>query len=352
MQYKVLVLDENAKKMSLPIIKKIRDLVRAGATVTGIKPEMTPSLSDNVEEFRAIVKEVWESNYKNVSTNLMKMPILQSLDLVLKNHKIEPDFTHTKSDEKTEVLYVHRKLADQDIYWVNNRNDRVEDIEGSFRITGKIPELWNAETGESKKISFKIENGRTIIPLHLETWDAYFIVFKEATKLTNFSVSKTTEKQILQIETPWKVSFQEGRGAPANATFTTLKSWTENVDLGIKYFSGMAIYKNTFTVLSSGKGIYKIDLGEVKNLAEVIINGKSQGIVWKKPFKVELKDALKIGENSIEIKVTNLWVNRLIGDQQPDVKTKITYTTMPFYKTDSKLLPSGLMSPVKLILKN
>jgi hypothetical protein len=352
MQYRVLVLDENAKKMSLPVVKKIRDLVRAGAIVTGIKPEMTPSLSDNVEEFRAIVKEIWEANYKNVSTNLMKMTTLQSLESILQKMKIEPDFTHSNTDAKTEILYVHRKLADQDIYWVNNRNDRVEDVEGSFRITGKMPELWNAQTGESTKISYKIENGRTIIPLHLESWDAYFIVFKGITKLANFIVPKISEKQILQIETPWLVSFQEGRGAPTNATFNALKSWTENTDLGIRYFSGMAIYKNTFAVPSSGKGIYEIDLGEVKNLAEVIINGKSQGIVWKKPFKVELKDALKNGENTIEIKVTNLWVNRLIGDQQPDVKTKITYTTMPFYKAESPLLPSGLMSPVKLMLKN
>ena len=351
MQYRILVLDENAKKMSLPVIKKIRDLVRAGATVTGIKPEMTPSLSDNVDEFRAIVREVWESNYKNVSTNLMKMNEGQSLEKVIQNMKIQPDFTYSKTDEKTEVLYVHRKLSNQDIYWVNNRNDRVEDIEGSFRISGKIPELWNAQTGESKKVSYKIENGRTIIPLHLETWDAYFIVFKESTRLANFTVPKTSEEQILQIETPWKVSFQEGRGAPSNATFNTLKSWTENTDSGIKYFSGTAFYKNTFTVPSHAKGVYEIDLGDVKNLAEVIINGKSQGIIWKKPFKLELKDALKSGENSIEIMVTNLWVNRLIGDQQPDIKTKITYTTMPFYRADSPLLPSGLMGPVKVSIK-
>ncbi len=257
-----------------------------------------------------------------------------------------------KPDEKTEVLYVHRKLTDQEIYWVNNRNDRVEHIKGSFRITGKIPELWNAETGESKKLSYKMENGRNIIPLHLESWDAYFIVFREVSKLTNFTVPKTSKKQILQIETPWSVSFQEGRGGPENATFNILKSWTDNVDLGIKYFSGIAAYKNTFVVQSSSKGIYEIDLGEVKNLAEVIINGKSQGIVWKKPFKIELKEDLKNGENTIEIKVTNLWVNRLIGDQQPDVKTKISYTTMPFYRADSQLLPSGLMGSVKLILKN
>ena len=351
MQYNVLVLDENAKKMTLPVIKKIRDLVRAGVTLTGIKPEMTPSLSDNVEEFRAIVKEVWESNYKNVSISQMKMTTLQSMESVLQKMNIEPDFTFIKPEEKTEILFVHRKLADQDIYWVNNRNEKVEDVEASFRISGKIPELWNAQTGESEKISYKIENGRTIIPLHLESWDAYFIVFKEATKLFNYTVPKTSEQQILQIETPWAVSFQKGRGAPANTTFNVLKSWTENADSGIKYFSGTASYKNTFTIPLTAKAIYEIDLGEVKNLAEVIINGKSQGIVWKKPFKVKLKDALKVGENTIEIKVTNLWVNRLIGDQQPDVKTKITYTTMPFYRADSPLLPAGLMNPVKVLLK-
>ena len=352
MQYRVLVLDENAKKMSLPVVKKIRDLVRAGATVTGIKPEMTPSLSDNVEEFRAIVKEIWETNYKNVSTNQMKMTTLQSLEYVLQTMKIEPDFVHTKNDEKTNVLYVHRKLLDQDVYWVNNRNDRVEDVEANFRISGKTPELWNAQTGESKKLSYKIENGRTIIPLHLESWDAFFIVFKEPTKIANFTVPKSIEKQMLQIDTPWSVSFQEGRGAPSNATFNALASWTENSDSGIKYFSGTASYKNTFSLnlpSMNNRAIYEIDLGDVKNLAEVIVNGKSQGIFWKKPFKIVIKDALKSGENTIEIKVTNLWVNRLIGDQQPDVKTKITYTTMPFYRADSQLLSSGLLGPVKLM---
>ncbi len=92
-----------------------------------------------------------------------------------------------------------------------------------------------------------------------------------------------------------------------------------------------------------------LDLGDVKNLAEVIVNGKSLGIVWKKPFRVDVTGALKAGENKIEIKVTNLWVNRLIGDAQPGVTNKITYTTMPFYQANSKLLPSGLLGPVRII---
>ena len=93
-----------------------------------------------------------------------------------------------------------------------------------------------------------------------------------------------------------------------------------------------------------------IDLGTVNNLAEVIVNGKSLDVVWKMPFRVNVTHAVQAGVNSVEIKVTNLWVNRLIGDQQPDVKQKITYTTMPFYKADTPLLPSGLLGPVTFYL--
>jgi hypothetical protein len=92
-----------------------------------------------------------------------------------------------------------------------------------------------------------------------------------------------------------------------------------------------------------------LDLGDVKNLAEVVVNGRSLGIAWKKPFRVDVTDALKPGANSVEIRVTNLWVNRLIGDQQPGVATKVTYTTMSFYNASSRLLPSGLLGPVRVV---
>jgi hypothetical protein len=91
---------------------------------------------------------------------------------------------------------------------------------------------------------------------------------------------------------------------------------------------------------------YEIDLGDVKNVAEVFVNGKNMGTVWKTPFKVNITEGVKQGANTLEIKVTNLWVNRLIGDAQPDVKNKITFTTMPFYQANAALLPSGLLGPV------
>jgi hypothetical protein len=123
-------------------------------------------------------------------------------------------------------------------------------------------------------------------------------------------------------------------------------------DSGIKYFSGTATYSKIITApedwLSNKKEIW-IDLGSVQNLAEVVVNGKSLGIVWKAPFRINISSALKKGENKLEVRVTNLWVNRLIGDQQPDVKKMITYTSMRFYQASSPLLQSGLLGPVQII---
>jgi hypothetical protein len=92
-----------------------------------------------------------------------------------------------------------------------------------------------------------------------------------------------------------------------------------------------------------------LDLGDVKNLAEVSVNGTSLGILWKRPFRVDVTGALKPGANQIEVKVTNLWVNRMIGDRQPDASTKYTFTSPAFYKADSPLLPSGLLGPVQIL---
>jgi alpha-L-rhamnosidase/Glycosyl hydrolases family 2, sugar binding domain len=303
---------------------------------------VTPSLSDNAAEFQALLNDTWSRTNGNVSS-------VQPVADFLKATNIQPDFTYTKPQANTELLFVHRKLQDQDIYWVNNRNDREENVEGTFRIEGKTPELWNPQTGTTSQLSYKIENGRTIIPLHLDPFDAYFIVFKDKSTKNTVALPTTPSTKVLDITGNWIVTFQEKRGAPASATFNTLQSWTENANEGIKYFSGTASYKNSFKMPHMKKGEkYELDLGKVKDIAEVTINGKNMGILWKKPFKMDVTTALKEGTNFIEIKVTNLWVNRLIGDEQPTIKTKITYTTMPFYKATSPLLPSGLMGNVAI----
>jgi hypothetical protein len=302
-------------------------------------------LQDDHAEFAAIVKEVWGANKPNVSAG-------QSLAQVLQAEKIAPDFTYSKPQADTQILYVHRRLGEGEIYWVNNRKDRVEEIEATFRVEGKEAELWHPETGRIEPASYLIANGRTTVSLRLNANEAVFVVFRKAATSQSRALPRQVETRIATLDGMWEVSFQPDRGAPAKVTFDKLASWSESADTGVKYFSGTGTYAKTVNApadwFRAGTRLW-LDLGDVKNLAEVAVNGKSLGVVWKTPFRVDVTDALKPGANTVEVRVTNLWVNRLIGDQQPGVTRKYTYTTMPFYKAESPLLPSGLLGPVRLV---
>lgn len=334
-QYRLLALDASARFMTLPVLKKLAELVKAGMKVVGAKPENSPSMTDDAQAFAALADEVWHN--PNVST--------KSMDAVLKDLGIKEDVQITGA--KNKILYVHRQTGEADIYWLNNRSDNSDQATASFRVTGKVPLLWNPLTGATQKVSYQVKNGRTIVPLQFESWDAYFIVFGEKTQLTSYSHPQMKASEVATVNASWKVTFQEGRGAPAQATMKTLASWSEQPEAGIKYFSGTARYENVVTVPAvDKKSAYFLDLGEVKNIAEVTVNGKKLGTFWKKPFRIDVSSAIKTGTNTVVIDVTNVWVNRLIGDAQPETKEKITFTTLPFYKADAPLLPSGLLGPV------
>lgn len=351
MSYKLLALDESTAQMTLPVLKKISDMVKSGAVVAGNKPLSTPSLSDDVSEFETIVNELWPVEQGVTEIGKGKLYTGYTIKEVLDMMQVVPDFAYTKPQENTELLYVHHNLGDVDFYWVNNRNNQVEDVDATFRVEGKEAEIWHPETGKIEQASYTIEDGLTTVPMHLEPNDAVFVVFRNKTDQMNRTVPVSQHQVLYTVEGPWTVSFQENRGAPAQVTFDALTPWNENTDKGIKYFSGTGTYSKTINApaewFEESVELW-LDLGEVENLAEVLVNGKSMGIVWKVPFKVDITDALKQGENSLEIKVTNLWVNRLIGDQQPDVKEKLTYTTQAFYQADSPLKSSGLLGPVRV----
>jgi hypothetical protein len=351
MTYRVLALDENSRYMSLPVLKKIRDLVMSGAIVTGTQPAQTPSLSDNQDEFNKIAHELWTNEKGENKVGKGRVYAGYPLKDVLNSLKISPDFTYSQPMETVKLLYVHRRLGDVDFYWVNNRQNRTLDLDATFRVEGRVAEIWHPETGNTELASYTIKDRITQVPLHLEPNDAVFVVFRNKAIQTSLTINRPVEKQLTEIAAPWNVSFQAKRGAPDQAVLETMIPWNESADPGIKYFSGTATYSKPIQApaewFNKGSQLW-LELGSVKNLAEVLVNGKSLGILWKTPFRVNVTEALKEGENKIEIKVTNLWVNRLIGDQQPGVKKKITYTTMPFYRADSPLLPSGLLGPVTI----
>jgi hypothetical protein len=332
MSYRVLVLDPRTTRMTLPVLRKIQALIAAGATVAGPKPVSTPSLSDDQAQFLAIAE---------------KLRLYPTVSEALGNLHVEPDF---KSDGN--ILFVHRTLPEGEIYWIDNRSATAETLNATFRVHNKAAELWHAETGRREPASYRIENGHTIVPLRLGGYESVFVVFRKPAAMPSRAIQPEIETRADTVKGAWDIAFQPNRGAPAKITLDTLAPWSDNADKGVKYFSGTATYSKTIdapaTFFKTGARLY-LDLGDVKNLADITLNGKPLGIVWKPPFRVDVTSALKPGANSVEIKIVNLWVNRLIGDQQPDATVKYTYTTQPFYQANSPLLPSGLLGPVRLV---
>ena len=351
MSYRVLGLDPYSKHMSLPVLRAIHKLVEGGAVVAGQKPTDTPSLADDPAEFKKLNDELFGDGTGVHKVGKGTVYAGQSLTDVLNTLKVAPDFDYTKPESETRILFVHRKLADGDLYFVDNRNDRDETVDASFRVTGKAPELWRAETGESEPASYTIADGRSTVPLHLEPWGTVFVVFRKATRATSRTLPKVVETQLATLDGSWNVAFQPGRGAPASITLDKLVSWSDSPDDGVKYFSGAGTYTQTIQAspdwFRPGAKLW-LDLGDVKNLAEVTVNGKTLGIVWHTPYRVDATGALKPGANEVTVKVINAWVNRLIGDQQPDATTKYTFADVKPYKANSPLLPSGLLGPVRV----
>ena len=352
MSYRVMALDPNSRHMSLAVLRKIRDLVNAGAMVAGPKPIDSPSLSDSQAEFQTIAGQLWGSGEGEHAYGKGKVYGGQPLAQTLSAMQVAADFEYSRPQADTSLLYVHRKVADGEIYWVDNRSNRAEAVEAGFRVQGKAAELWHADTGVIEPASYQIAGGRTTVPLRLEPYGAVFVVFRKPAAAPSRTLPKQTETDAATLEGSWDLAFQPDRGAPPKITLDRLTSWADNSDAGVKYFSGTGTYTKTIEApaawFQSGAHVW-LDLGDVKNLAQVTVNGKPLGILWKTPFRVDVTGALKPGANAVEIRVTNLWVNRLIGDQQPGVQKKYTYTTQQFYRESSPLLPSGLLGPVRVV---
>jgi hypothetical protein len=335
--------------MSLPVLRAIHKLVEDGATVAGPKPADDPSLADDQAEFKRLNDELFGNGTGTHKVGKGTVYAGQNLEAVFKAVNVVPDFEYAKQgNERFE--FVHRKLSDGDVYFVDNRSESEHRLEATFRVAGKEAELWHPESGTIEPASFRIANGRTTVPLDLEPWGTVFVVFRKPTTQTSRTVDLGSAKELAVLDGPWKVSFQPGRGAPESATLDKLASWSDNSDAGIKYFSGVGTYTKSINAPAAwlaGSAQVWIDLGDVKNLADVSVNGKSLGIVWHAPYRVNITSALKPGTNELTVKVTNAWVNRLIGDEQPGA-TRITFADVKPYRAKSPLLPSGLLGPVRL----
>jgi hypothetical protein len=350
-RYRVLYLGGSSRRMSLPVLRRIAALAESGATIVGRAPGGSPALGDDAGQYTALVRQLWGSG---ANTTVGKGRVIDSDDVeaALAAIGVASDF-RTNGGRDSEILFLHRRLEDGDLYFVNNRRSRTEDVEARFRVTGKEPEIWRADTGTAEAVSYRAEGEHTILPLGLGPEDSFFVVFRKQAGASSRTLPKPGWKAAGTLGNAWTVAFQPGRGAPASMlTLPRPQSLAESQDPGVRYFSGVSTWSSTFEAPAEWKpgAPLRLDLGRVGDVAEVRVNGALVGTAWKAPWTVEIGAAAKQGRNAIEVRVANLWVNRLIGDKQPGA-TPVAFVTIPTYKPDAPLRPSGLIGPVTLSVR-
>lgn len=345
-RYRALYLGGSSRVMSLATLRRIAALVEAGATVIGEAPERAPGLQDDPAAFKALAERLWSG----VPLGQGRVIAGRDPEAALAGLGLAPDFRIASGAADGDFRFVHRKLADGDLYFVTNRTDKAARIEARFRVTGKQPEIWRAIDGSARPAAYRIEGGETVVPLDVGGEDAFFVVFRKPAMASPVEIPMKALKPVATLAEPWTVTFQPGRGAPARIELAQLAPLDRNADPGVRYFSGIATYATRFTLPQGtrvGSSLW-LDLGKVGDLAEVRVNGQVAGTAWFPPYRIDIGKLAKPGGNSLEVKVANLWVNRLIGDQQPG-GAKITFTAAPTYRPDAPLRPSGLIGPVSLM---
>jgi hypothetical protein len=257
--------------------------------------------------------------------------------------------------DAADMVYAHRTASGKEIYFIANRSEKPVQIAPEFRVAGKQPELWNPVSGEMRPLpAFEQKEASTIIPMQLESYESAFVVFAGAGKpqATGVKANFPDPETVVEITSPWTVTFESDtikRGPAEPVTFSSLQSWSQNDDARIRYFSGAAVYTNTFTLDTTSAGKLYIDLGKVSVMAKVKINGQYAGGAWTPPYRVNITGAVKAGENNIEVEVVNTWINRFIGESFLPAEQRLVNHRLDHWKPTSALHESGLLGPVRVM---
>jgi hypothetical protein len=399
MKYRLLLVDPEEESLPPEALRKIIQLAGDGATVVlgQRQPLRAAGLRDYPacdEEVRRLAADLWgSSGDRPFSRPLGKGKLIGNtqIDKVLSAEGILPDCMSPWE-------YIHRRSDEMDVYFLAGAGE----AECTFRVAGKEPELWDPRTGATgDAVCYRTsDDGRTIVPLGLPEHGSIFVVFRKPAQerhLVSVSgpeaglqiegrsdsgarislwrqgrhVLRTSQGEQVTVDAampdavtlagPWNVRFAPGWGAPESVIFEELIPWDKHPDDGIKYFSGTATYRKTFPLSAEQAGrLVRLQLGDVKYIARVRLNGKDLGVVWTSPWTADLSAAVRPGENELQIAVTNLWTNRLIGDAALPEDRRLTKTniflqaadrtvkTYQGYSSRDPLAPSGLLGPVRL----
>ncbi len=385
MRYRFLVLPQGEETMTLPLAEKLLELVHAGATVlVQTVPKRSPSLTgypENDGKLQSTLAELMGGlDGQTVKEHALgKGRVIRGFTPAqwLEKLNIVPSHELLEAPSEATVRAIHRIDDKTDFFFIAFENSQPGQVEIALRASGRTPELWNPLTGARQLArKYREENGRTIVSLDFQPDDSVFVVFpaEPTTTLTERAQPVVVNDQ--SLAGPWRVEFQPKRGAPEFVELTELIDLAQHTEEGVRYFSGTASWFTEFSINTPPTGAtgLALDLGQVEVIAEVILNGKNLGVLWKSPYRVDIRDAVVPGTNKLEVRVTNLWPNRIIGDERqypqknnfwwardgswpewldhPEKSNptgRITFVIWPHWKAQDELLPSGLIGPVRLL---
>lgn len=365
MNYSLMVLPDQTH-MPLDVLKKLEEMVMAGATVIGKRPNVVPGLNNNsgdTDELSSLADKMWaglDGNKVKINSYGKGRVVygLTANELLTADNIVE-DFSYSGSPD---LDYIHRQFTDGDAYFLRNGSDTRFSGDCSFRQTGKYPELWDPSNGNQVRVeNYNKKDGVVIVHLDLEPGASVFVIFTDKQRKQLQIIDPITAVSEDELSGSWRVTFMEGWGAPSEILLDNLISWTDSEIDGVKYFSGTATYYKTINInkeqIDENKKV-SIDLGDIRDVAEVYINDQSAGIIWKKPYQLDISGLIKPGENQLKIEIVNMWVNRLTGDMLSDPGDRYCRTNHPYVIKDNwagggdeiySIQPSGLLGPVRIM---
>jgi len=348
--YRAIYLGGSSRMMTLPTLRRLAALVEGGAAVIGQAPQASPAQADatpeRMAEWRSLVARLWPGSGDAV-VGQGRVIAMTDADAGLARLGVTPDFRVTGAAADADLPFIHRTFAQGEAWYVVNRRNRAETFDAHFRVTGKVPELFHADSGRIEPLSYRIVGGETIVPLQLAAETSAIVMFRKPATASALQLPQRAMVPLASVAGPWKVAFEAGRGAPASISLPALARLDQRAEPGVRYFSGIATYTRTIRLPKGwkrGQPLW-LDLGEVNDLAQVTVNGHDLGTQWHAPYRFDIGTVARRGDNAIAVRVANSWVNRLIGDAQPGAQ-KVTWTAIPTYRADAPLRPSGLVGPV------
>jgi hypothetical protein len=336
----------NNTLISLPVAKKILQLAKDGAKIIMSKDYMAGiGLKDNDDSVKLVLKALL--NKENKKGRIVFTPYLDSSFIKL---GVEKDLEILNNDHS--VAWTHRKIGEDDVYFISNQHNLTQFTYFSFGINGRAPEVWDPVRNLFiDPNDWEINSKRVSLNLSLAANQSVFIIFRKKGEKNMPHFSKVINDKIYLVPGKWNVQFDRNFGGPEKQqVFDELKNWPLNTDPAIKYYSGTARYTNSFNKNKiSGYQSLRLQFDSIYNVATVKINGIDCGTLWTAPYSVDITKAVTEGENKIEVEVTNTWHNRLVGDNLLPIEKRISWTTAPFRLKEKSLLLAGIIGNIQII---